>query len=112
MNEIKKCILKGQHTSILNLSESIHKLLFQVDQGKIRINHCCYTPDGGTWLDFPNGGREAHYDMIDGDKREIIFDIRSSFGKLDRIEIVNCKLFKCAVFSYEEVPLDAYHSSD
>lgn len=99
-------ILKGQHSHILHLSEGIHTILFKVAEGKIRINHCCYTPDGGTWLDVPNGNRKARYDMTDGDTKEITFDIRHSFGKLDRIEIVNCKFIKHAVFSYQEINSD------
>ena len=31
--------------------------------GKLRLNHCSYTPDGGTWLSSPSGGRQAHYNM-------------------------------------------------
>lgn len=102
MDSTENYILKGQHSHILNLSEGIHTILFKVVEGKIRINHCCYTPDGGTWLDVPNGNRKAHYDMTDGDTKEITFDIKYSFGKLDRIEIVNCKFIKHAVFEYKE----------
>ena len=103
MDSMEKHILKGQHSHILNLSAGIHTILVNVDEGKIRINHCCYTPDGGTWLDVPNGNRNARYDITGGETKEITFDIRYSFGKLDRIEIVNCKFIKQAIFSYKEI---------
>lgn len=47
---MNKIILKGQQSHTINLPEGIHTIKFSVEKGKLRINHCCYTPDGGTWL--------------------------------------------------------------
>ena len=54
-------VLKGQHSHLLNLSEGVDTIRFKLKEGKIRINHCCYTTDGGTWLDVPNGNRQTRY---------------------------------------------------
>ena len=69
-------------------------------KGKIQLNHGSYTPDGGTWLMNPNGGRTAHYPMIEGQTYDLVLDIRKSFGKQDRITIVNTSLFRQAEFTF------------
>lgn len=94
-NEITE--LKPQHTAYIPLVEGIHKLLVEVCKGKIRLNHGAFIPDGGTWLDFPSG-RKAHYDFQTGDNFCITVDIQSSFGKTDRLSIVNVSLFQKAEF--------------
>ena len=79
------------------LSEmGINTLCVEVLEGKIRINHGAYTPDGGTWLSAP-AGRKAHYDFSSGDKDRIVIDIRESFGKRDMLTVVNVSLFHKAV---------------
>ena len=59
--------------------------------------HGAFTPDGGTWLDSPSG-RKAHYDFQAGDTSYITVDIQSSFGKADRLSIINVSFFQKAEF--------------
>ena len=42
--------LKGQHSLRIPMEMGINSLCIEVLEGKIRINHGAYTPDGGTWL--------------------------------------------------------------
>ena len=79
----------------------IHSVFFKIIKGKIRINHCSYDPDGGTWLSQPGRGRRAHYDLLENSETVLSFSIENSFGKKDRIIIVNPSLFREAVFEFQ-----------
>lgn len=94
-------ILKGQHCCSIEPEEGNLTVRIKMMSGNIRVNHCCYTPDGGTWLSGPDGGRTAHYDLSEGDKIVLSFDIRKSFGRNDRIDIVNSGFFRKCMFEYE-----------
>lgn len=93
--------LKGQHSCTLDISEGIHEIYIKVNAGKLRLNHGCFTPDGGTWLDEPANGRQAHYDLTAPQEYHITVDVQASFGRRDKISIVNLQLFQEAVFSCE-----------
>lgn len=95
--------LKGQHSCILEMKEGINHIFIKVISGKLRLNHGCFTPDGGTWLSAPTGGRKAHYILEEPNEYKIVIDIQKSFGRLDRIDIVNVRFFHSAVFQYEIV---------
>ena len=45
------------------MKEGVNHIFIKVISGKLRLNHGCFTPDGGTWLSTPTGGRRAHYDL-------------------------------------------------
>ena len=89
--------LKGQRSLRIPVEMGMNKLFIKVLEGKIRINHGAYTPDGGTWLSAPSG-RQAHYDFSSGDKETIVIDIRESFGKQDILSVANVSLFHKTVF--------------
>lgn len=93
--------LKGQRSCILETSEGISEIFIKVKMGKLRLNHGCFTLDGGTWLSAPTGGRKAHYDLSEPQEYHITVDIQKSFGRLDRIDIVNLRFFQQAVFDYK-----------
>lgn len=95
--------LKGQHSCIIETVEGINEIFITVSAGKLRLNHGYFTPDGGTWLSAPAGERKAHYNLEAPQKYHIIVDIQKSFGRLDRINIVNLRLLKSAMFQYEVV---------
>lgn len=102
MNGCQVICLKGQHTFKITPDLGVHNLYFKVIEGKIRVNHCCYNPDGGTWLSAPSGGRQAHYDISVGNDGTILsFSIETSYGKKDKIVIVNPGLFKKATFEFQ-----------
>ncbi len=68
--------LKGQRSCYFPVKEGINIISIYVHSGKLRLNHCSYTPDGGTWLSSPSGGRQAHYNMEQGQKYQIAVDIK------------------------------------
>lgn len=93
--------LKGQRSCYLPVAEGKNQVSICVHSGKLRLNHCSYTPDGGTWLSSPSGGRQAHYTMEQGQEYQIVVDIQKSFGKLDKINVVNVRFFSKLTFEYE-----------
>lgn len=93
--------LKGRHSRLLIFELGNHKVCFKVLSGRIRINHGCYTPDGGTWLDKPNRNRQAYYDICEGKEKSIGFSICKSFGHNDKIIIVNPQFMKETLFEYQ-----------
>lgn len=93
--------LKGQHCVWFNPEKGVWKIHIKMISGDIRVNHCCYTPDGGTWLESPDGKRKAHYDLTEGNDVERVFDIRESFEKTDRIMIINPHFFRKSEFEYD-----------
>lgn len=97
--------LKGQHSCIIETVEGINEIFITVSAGKLRLNHGCFTPDGGTWLSAPAGERKAHYNLEAPQKYHIIVDIQKSFGRLDRINIVNLRLLKSAMATLGQIPL-------
>ena len=88
--------LKGQHSLQIPVEMGMNTLCIEVLEGKIRINHGTYTPDGGTWLSAP-AAIKAHYDFYSGDKDRIDIDIRESFGKQDILSVTNVSLFHKAI---------------
>ena len=88
--------LKGQHSLRIPMEMGINSLCIEVLEGKIRINHGAYTPDGGTWLAAPSG-RKAHYDFFSGEKDRLDIDIRESFGKQDILSVTNVSLIHKAI---------------
>ncbi|MFR9184221.1 MAG: hypothetical protein ACLVMF_11150 [Christensenellales bacterium] len=105
MNQCKQSkgvvTLKGQRSCYLPVQKGLNTISIRVISGKLRLNHCSYTSDGGTWLSFPSGGRTAHYNMGQGQQYHIVVDIQDSFGKLDKIDVVNIRLFTQLTFEYE-----------
>ena len=93
--------LKGQRSCYLPVAGGKNQVSICVHSGKLRLNHCSYTPDGGTWLSSPSGGRQAHYTMEQGQEYQIVVDIQKSFGKLDKINVVNVRFFSKLTFEYE-----------
>ena len=89
-------VLKGQHCLRIPVEMGINTLCVEVIEGKIRINHGAYTPDGGTWLSAPTG-RKAHYYFSSGDNDRIDIDIQESFGRQDMLSVVNVSLFHKAL---------------
>lgn len=91
--------LKGQRSCFLPVEQGFNTIQIDIISGILRVNHCSYTPDGGTWLSPPDDGRPAHYNLKRNGKLKIRVDIRKSFNKLDKIQIVNPALFKKSVFT-------------
>ena len=48
-------VLKGQHCLRIPVEMGINTLCVEVIEGKIRINHGAYNPDGGRWQSATTG---------------------------------------------------------
>ena len=66
--------IKGQHSVWIEPKQGMFKMQIRVLSGELRVNHCCYTPDGGTWLESPNGKRQTHYDVSEGNDMVMCYD--------------------------------------
>lgn len=100
-NNHGQCVLKGQHVCRICLSPGKYKISLTLKEGCIRINHGCYTPDGGTWLSHPDSNRLAHYDFNSVGNYEFVVDIQSLYNKNDVLDIVNKHLIGKAIFEYK-----------
>jgi hypothetical protein len=98
---MERIILKGQRSYEINSKLGMNKIMVKMIRGKVRINHGMFTPDDGTWLDLPDDNRKAHYDCIAENEYEFNFDVCSSFGRPDKIIIVNLHFFKSSEFVLE-----------
>jgi len=78
------------------------KCVYQITvlEGKLRLNHCAYDPDGSTWsAPLPNGQPE-HYDLKQGEEREIRLEAYIGFDHIDQIEVVNPSMTALLKFHY------------
>lgn len=69
-------------------------------EGKLRLNHSAYDPDGGTWSAPPRNGQPEHYDLKKGEEREIRLEAGIAFRQLDQIEVVNPSMTSLLKFHY------------
>jgi len=76
------------------------KYTITVLQGKLRINHHSFSPDGGTWSYPPLNMQPQHYDLFEGNTYNIEIEANKSFNMLDRINVVNRSFTKPAKFDY------------
>ncbi|WMJ86782.1 hypothetical protein [Anaerocolumna sp. MB42-C2] len=86
------CLLPIQH------GECIYTIT--VLEGKMRINHSAYNPDGGTWSCPPSNRQRQFYDLVSGETKEIKLTIDKNYNELDNVEVVNCSLTKPLHFLY------------
>jgi hypothetical protein len=98
--------LKGQlrcgfYCAIFPSSLGIYKYIIKVTSGYLRLNHTAFNPDGGTWSCYPKNRQQAHYDLTQAQTYEITVTVGTSFGKTDRIDIVNKSMTKNAEFTYK-----------
>lgn len=71
-----------------------------VMDGRLRLNHLAYNPDGSTWNRPPKNEQPQHYDMKQGDDREIRLEVLVDSGRLDQIEVVNPSMTASLKFHY------------
>ncbi|MGP0578926.1 hypothetical protein ACTP13_18250 [Paenibacillus peoriae] len=84
-------------------TEGTYVLTVQVLEGKIRLSHNSYNPDGGTWLAPPADGQQAHYDLTPGNHK-LNFTNRKHYGQLNQILLVNVRFRGNAVLEYHLEP--------
>lgn len=71
-----------------------------VMEGKLRLNHQAFNPDGDMWNLSPKNKQPDHYDLKQGDNREIRVEIGVDYGHRDKIEIVNPSMTAPLKFHY------------
>lgn len=71
-----------------------------VMDGRLRLSHLAYNPDGNTWDLPPKNRQPQYYDMKQGEDREIRLEILVDSGRLDQIEIVNPSMKTPVKFHY------------
>ena len=71
-----------------------------VINGRLRLNHLSYNPDDGIWLLPPQNHQPSHYDLNEGDEREIRVEVLINFGNMDHIEVINTHMTKPLKFHY------------
>ncbi|OIJ18692.1 hypothetical protein BKP45_15985 [Anaerobacillus alkalidiazotrophicus] len=103
--------MKGQFAArdssfLLPVSPGTFIFTIDINKGKGKLVHGAFNPDGATWL-HPPTNRPSYYDLNEG-KHELKIDIQTSFGEVDRIEIVNPHYFKELVFSYDVKTIELY----
>ena len=97
---LKGQLRRGFHYAILPSRLGMCKYSIEVKNGSLRLNHTAFNPDGGTWSCYPQNRQRAHYDLLQGQTYEITVTVGTTFGKLDKIDIVNKSMTKNAEFTY------------
>ncbi len=90
----------GATFCLLPVVEGMNVIEITVHSGKIRMNHCAYNPDGGTWLSDPTGDPTPHINMEESDVKHFEIRIGRSYKKLDILQVVNRSFINPAVFEY------------
>lgn len=90
----------GHSTCLLpvQVGACVYKIV--VISGNLRMNHLSYNPDGGSWLLPPQNNQPSHYDLCEGEEREIRLEVTINYGNMDHIEIVNSHMTKPLKFHY------------
>lgn len=69
-------------------------------EGKMRLNHQGFNPDGDTWNLPPKNRQPDHYDLRDGEEKKIQVEILVGYNHLDQIEVVNPSIKEPLKFHY------------
>ena len=69
-------------------------------QGKLRLNHHAFNPDGNMWNSPPKEKQPYHYDLKEGEEKEIQVEVLIDYGHMDRIEVVNPSMTEPLKFHY------------
>ena len=90
----------GHSTCLLPVQAGVCIYKITVISGNLRLNHLSFNPDGGNWLLPPQNHQPPHYDLNEGEEREIRLEITINYGNMDHIEIVNTHMTKPLKFHY------------
>ena len=69
-------------------------------QGKMRLSHQAFNPDGNMWNSPPRDKQPHHYDLKEGDERQIQVEILVDYNQLDQMEVVNSSMTEPLKFHY------------
>lgn len=84
------------------LPSQVGKCVYDITvlEGKMRLSHQSYNPDGATW-NLPPKGRQSHYyDLKEGEQRQIQVEILIAYHQLDQMEVVNPSMTESLKFHY------------
>ena len=71
-----------------------------VMEGRLRLNHLAFNPDGDMWNFPPKNKQPQHYDLKQGEDREIRVEICVDYNHRDKIEIINPSMTAPLKFHY------------
>lgn len=97
---LKGQLCRGYSDALLPVKQGTCKYTIIVQNGKIRINHLSFNPDGGTWNLPPQNRQKSHYDIEAGNIRTIELEIGESFDQLDILQVVNPNMSIESAFQY------------
>ena len=89
----------GTSSALLPNPKGQHRYTI-ISRGQLRLNHRAFNPDGGTWSLPPGHGKEGYFDMNYEGVYTYIINIGESYGKLDRLKLVNPSFWENVEFSY------------
>lgn len=69
-------------------------------QGRMRLNHQAFNPDGDMWNSAPREKQPHHYDLKEGEEKEIQVEILVDYNRLDQMEAVNPSMTEPLKFHY------------
>lgn len=92
---------RGISCAMLPNPKGIHTFIIDVRNGRLRLNHSSYNPDGATWSLPPKNGAQQHFDMEKEGTYNITIRIGESYENTDRIELVNPEMWDSVEFSYK-----------
>jgi hypothetical protein len=94
MDNSGSCVLTSQlkcGISSAQLPNPIGRHVYTITAvgGSLRLNHHALNPDGFTWTLPPGYGEQEYFEILEKVTNTLTITIRESFGRLDKVEIVN-----------------------
>ncbi|TGJ76711.1 universal stress protein [Caproiciproducens galactitolivorans] len=87
-------------TCYLPVQAGICSYFITVLEGKMRLNHLAFNPDGNMWNLPPQNKQPDHYDLKKGEEKEIQVEILVCYDHLDQIKVVNPSMTEPLKFHY------------
>lgn len=86
-------------SALLPNPKGLHRYTIS-SRGQLRLNHRSFNPDGGTWSLPPGHGEKECFDIYYEGIYTYVINVGESYGKPDRLILVNPSFWKDVEFSY------------
>ncbi|AUO14696.1 hypothetical protein [Priestia megaterium] len=90
----------GKEAIMLETYKGIYNYTIHLKEGKVRLNHGRFNPDGASWLLDPCP-QPRLYELSTPGTYRFNIAIEESFEHIDKLELMNASSKNKAVFSYE-----------
>ena len=94
----------GKEALILKTYKGVYDYTIHLREGKVRLNHGRFNPDGASWLSDP-GRQPRQYEMKTPGIYTFKIKVEESFEQIDKLELINASTKDQAVFSYTFKPI-------